>query len=306
MNKDIAININFDSLSEAFGFPNNFKDPSYFKIYDRFNDYANKYNFKYSIFLIGKDLQNSEIASRIKDWSEQGHEIGNHTWSHPMNLGSLTKKEIEYEILKCHEIIHNIINIEPRGFIAPAWSISDNVLDILFEHKYLYDTSYFTSVWLYPVMSKILLNHKDNKEQFKKIISRKDWLYPLYKNNDPHIIRKDKSHTLIELPLPTINHFSLPYWHTINFIFGEKLAHKKIKQLIEKGYFYYLLHPSDLIDKSDIENNEHSLERIDIPLNDKRKILDKCFELLKGYNIISMEDLANKYKKKLIIDNSNI
>ena len=58
----IAIDINFDSLNENLGFPKGFKDPSFFKVFDRFLELSNKYNFKYSLYFIGKDLENPEIA----------------------------------------------------------------------------------------------------------------------------------------------------------------------------------------------------------------------------------------------------
>ena len=69
----IAININFDSMSEAYGFPKNICDPTYFKIFDRFLDYSNKYNFKYTIYIIEKDLENPELFSRVKDWNSMGY-----------------------------------------------------------------------------------------------------------------------------------------------------------------------------------------------------------------------------------------
>ena len=38
------------------------------------------------------------IAKYIKKWFEDGHEIGNHSWSHPVNFGELSQSEIKEEI----------------------------------------------------------------------------------------------------------------------------------------------------------------------------------------------------------------
>ena len=76
----IAIDINFDSLNENLGFPSAFKDPSFFEVFDNFLYFSDKYNFKYSIYIIGKDLENPELKARVKDWSQAGHEIGNHIY----------------------------------------------------------------------------------------------------------------------------------------------------------------------------------------------------------------------------------
>ena len=53
-----------------------------------------------SIFVIGKDLMRPIIAKYIKKWFEDGHEIGNHSWSHPVNFGELSQSEIKEEIFK--------------------------------------------------------------------------------------------------------------------------------------------------------------------------------------------------------------
>ena len=81
MNDPIAININFDSLNENLGFPKSYRDPSFFEVFDRFLEFSNEFNFKYSIYIIGKDLENPEINSRVKAWSQAGHEIGNPKFS---------------------------------------------------------------------------------------------------------------------------------------------------------------------------------------------------------------------------------
>ena len=50
MNKTspISISLNFDSINESLGFPNNFYDPSYFAGVDRVIKILNKYNIKWS------------------------------------------------------------------------------------------------------------------------------------------------------------------------------------------------------------------------------------------------------------------
>ena len=89
------------------GFPKKFNDPSYFKGFDRVIKIINKYNIKISIYVIGKDLENKEIFARVRDWSSAGHEIGNHSWSHYHNLGSLEINEIS---VKDYERVVHVTN----------------------------------------------------------------------------------------------------------------------------------------------------------------------------------------------------
>ncbi len=113
---------------------------------DRFLKIANRYQAPLSIFVVGQDLQNPEIFARVRDWSNAGHEIGNHSWSHPVNLGCLSPDKVRDEIFRTHEMILKCTGKEPTGFIAPAWSTSKALVNTLIDLDYLYDTSVFPSL----------------------------------------------------------------------------------------------------------------------------------------------------------------
>ena len=172
--KYAAININFDSLSEMYGFPKGYRDPSFFEISKRFFSLSEKYGFKYSIYVIGKDLEEDQHARAVKEWSDRGHEIGNHSWSHPLNLGALPPDDIRRQVRSAHEIIARVTGRAPRGFIAPGWSTSKELVKALIEMDYVYDTSTFPSWVLYPMMAKMLWNHKGG-EKFGQIFLSTPW-----------------------------------------------------------------------------------------------------------------------------------
>jgi len=306
--KYIAININFDSLSEAFDFPRGFRDPSYFKAFDRIAEIVNRYNIKFSIYVIGKDLKDPEVFARVRDWSHSGHEIGNHTWSHPMNLGALRKEEVREEIFRAHELITKCTGREPKGFISPAWSTSCNVAATLIELKYTYDTSVFSSIMLFPMVLKMAFNHLNNRYKLKTILNRRDWLYPFTKPITPYIadanyrsLNKRDSESIIVLPLPTLSRFTSPYWHTIGFLFGWVYASRQLKKnIIRNDYFYYLMHPADFLAREDIQFDYiHSLERMHIDISKKINAINKVFDIMDSYSpvFLTVEQIANKIVK---------
>ncbi|MBO05786.1 MAG: hypothetical protein CMI58_01880, partial [Parcubacteria group bacterium] len=94
----IAFNINFDSLAENYGFPKDFSDPSFLGVCDRIMNLAQRYDVKLSLYVIGRDLENPEAFARVRELAQEGHEVGNHSWSHPLNLGALTSESIDEEI----------------------------------------------------------------------------------------------------------------------------------------------------------------------------------------------------------------
>ena len=156
--KLVAMNINFDSLFWPLSIDRHrFTDPFFLKTADRFLALATQNNFKFTIFIVGKDLENPEVAARVKSWSEAGHEIGNHSYTHNPNLGSLPREQMEYEVMKSHELITKYTGKEPRGFISPSWSTSGDLIDILIKNNYLYDTSIFPSYFQYLILLKLKL-----------------------------------------------------------------------------------------------------------------------------------------------------
>ena len=170
-----------------------------------------------------------------------------------MNLGALKDSQIKYEIYKSHEIIYKVTGSEPKGFISPAWSSSTSLINNLINLDYEYDTSIFPSIFLYPMVFKIIRNHLKNSAKLKRIISRKDWLYPFTKKNKPFFVDKNfnithkNRGTLLILPLPTKSIYLPCFWHTLFFVFNKSMVIKYLNSLMKSNYFYYLLHPSDFI-----------------------------------------------------------
>lgn len=303
MDNPISININFDSLNENAGFPKGYKDKSYFEVFDRFLKLSNDYNFKYSIFIIGKDLENKEIKARVKEYSQMGHEIGNHSYQHRLNIGGLNDSEIKYEILKSHEMIHNCTGIEPKGFICPGWSTSSRVLKVLIDNNYLYDTSLFPSPIIYPAIFKNALNHISKPKKFIEIVSRRDYLFPFIKPisafisdcnyNETSVFNEKK---IVVLPLPTLKRFSLAFWHTLFFIFNKEKGLNSLNVFLNQhNYFYYLMHPADLTDENDIDKNHNlTIERMNVNLKTKEILVKEVFDMFHHSKrpIITMQNMA--------------
>lgn len=64
-----------------------------------------------------------------------GHEIGNHTLTHP-HLSKLTAHEIREELLKTEELIIEITGTKPRFFRPPFGDYNNRVLDVAEELGY--------------------------------------------------------------------------------------------------------------------------------------------------------------------------
>jgi len=115
----------------------------------RLLDILSLYSFKASFACIGKFIeQYPKIHSRIL---EEGHEILNHTYTHPDNeelnknkkFNELSVEEQKYEIEKCNEVCKKLLNYKPIGFRIPHFGrlYSKNIYRILKEVGYKYSSS---------------------------------------------------------------------------------------------------------------------------------------------------------------------
>jgi len=95
MNKKLfAINLNFDSLGEAYGWPKDFIEDSAFTVgVERILNLGIKLKIPITFFLIGKDLENKKNFEIIKRLSDNDNvEIANHSYNHLFNFGSRNEK----------------------------------------------------------------------------------------------------------------------------------------------------------------------------------------------------------------------
>lgn len=301
-----AININFDSVGNIPRATNTFEDPTFGCASDRFMFFAEKYKFKYSIYVIGQDLLNSKNNRTVYQWHKNGHEIGNHSWSHKNNLGALSRQEIEDEIYKADSIIKKTIGHRPLGFIAPGWTFSEKLLSVLQKAGYEYDTSLFPSWLMYPVLAKLLFQFWGDKKKYE-ILQRHDkyqWLCGSRKPYRYSTTVKSEIHNgisksnLIEMPLPTTR-FRMACWHTVGFMLGWSQHFRILKQCLkDHEFFYYLVHPADLMDSNDIQGLEKvRIARIHIPLRKKLYYFEKslCKILESQRQLVTMHELTKYF-----------
>lgn len=90
-------------------------------------------NIKISFFVTGKWAeQNRELLEKI--YSE-GHEIGNHGYLH-RDYDKLNYEDNKQEIQKTHNIIMDILGIEPKYFAPPSGAYNDSTIKAATDLNY--------------------------------------------------------------------------------------------------------------------------------------------------------------------------
>lgn len=83
------------------------------------------YNLKTTFFLTGYWLE--KYPDMVKRISDEGHEIGNHTYTHP-HLNNLSEEGIRKEIERTHQLIKEISGQEANLFRPPFGEYSNKVI----------------------------------------------------------------------------------------------------------------------------------------------------------------------------------
>jgi peptidoglycan-N-acetylglucosamine deacetylase len=90
-------------------------------------------DLKTTFFLTGFWVE--KYPDMVKKIAEDGHEIGNHTYSHP-HLNNLGEKEIEQEVQKVHDLIKELTGSDPVLFRPPFGEYSNKVVKVLDRMEY--------------------------------------------------------------------------------------------------------------------------------------------------------------------------
>lgn len=79
--------------------------------------FLKKHNIKATFFCVGKQIENHpKLFNQIVN---QGHVVGNHSYSHSNNFGFFSHKKVLDDVNKCNELIYENLNVNSNLFRPP-------------------------------------------------------------------------------------------------------------------------------------------------------------------------------------------
>jgi len=123
----------------------------------RFAELFARAGVRATLFVVGQDLDGDpEARALLASLAADGHELANHSFSHPYDLCRRGAAEIAGEIDRAHDAIGAVAGGGPVGFRAPGYEISAPVLDHLCARAYRYDSSAFPSPAYYGAKAAVM------------------------------------------------------------------------------------------------------------------------------------------------------
>ena len=123
----------------------------------RFAELFARHGVRATFFVVGADLeQDAEGRALLEDLARAGHELANHTHTHPYDFVRLGGVGMAAEIDRAHAAIGACAGGAPIGFRAPGYGISAEVFDLLRARGYRYDSSVFPSPAYYGAKALVM------------------------------------------------------------------------------------------------------------------------------------------------------
>jgi len=268
----------------------------------RFLELLKKKNIKATFFVTASDFieNNREILKRIV---EEGHEIGNHTYSHDYRFTLMEKDAVIDEIQKNHQFIKDVTGFNCVGFRSPGYNISPEVISYLKDKGYIYDSSFFPSPMYYFAKWLIIKIKRIRGRKSKSIIYS---IMDCFGKKKPYQIgekvRKEETESpLTELPITTVTPIGLPLIGTSVIVFPRFLYRVMLKLSLKREYINFEAHGIDLCQTKDSEK----LEKLKTYQPDLKYDLDRKtarfeelidFYLSNGYKFTKLDEIAHTYK----------
>ena len=123
----------------------------------RFLELFERHRIQATFFVVGADLAD-DAAGRVLlgEAARAGHELANHTHTHPYDFTRLPRAAMAAEIDRAHAAIGEVAGQAPAGFRAPGYAINGQVLELLAERGYAYDSSVFPSPPYYAAKAAVM------------------------------------------------------------------------------------------------------------------------------------------------------
>lgn len=230
--------------------------PSYFEMFiPLFLEILNDLKLNITFFIVGQDAIMKKNIPYLKQITEHGHEVGNHSFSHEPWSFDLSRHIIEKEVRDAEKAIIEATAMKPVGFRGPGFTWNSCLFEVLKSANYMFDASVLPT-YLGPV-ARLYYFRKSNLTAKNK--KRRKLLFGELSNGfnpiKPYFWRLPTEELLMEIPVTTIPILKLPF-HLSYLIYISQYSMKLMRIYLRLAIALckltsvspsFLLHPLDIL-----------------------------------------------------------
>jgi hypothetical protein len=269
----------------------------------RFAEMFERHGITATFFVVGSDVaRDSAGRAQVAQLAKAGHELGNHTHTHPYELTRLSRERIHEEVARAHEAISQL-GPAPVGFRAPGYDVSTAVLEVLMAQGYRYDSSVFPS-WSYymlkaGVMAAMSLVGRrtravlgDPRALIAPVMPYRPGVSPFWRGQS----------TLVELPISVSPRLRIPAFGTSLVTFPNQARVRLLESMRRRPFFNLELHGIDLIGADEDGIPAALVARqpdLRVPLTQKRRALEASLDrLAHDHEFLPLREVAAEVQRE--------
>ncbi len=221
-----------------------------------------EHNVRATFFVVAEDIDVSSLGAEasmmraaLQEVRDAGHEIANHSYSHPYDLARWSEAAVHDEIGRAHDLLSEFVGAEIQGFRAPGYDISAAMLLALSELGYRYDSSVFPAPGYY--LAKVLVMgalRAIGRKSGAVITNARALAAPIHPYQpDASAPWKRGDAPLWELPIAVTSRTRTPVIGTNLLLAPSWLRDHWLASMAKRDFFNFEMHGIDLCDASEDE-----------------------------------------------------
>ncbi len=299
-----SVSVDLDPLSCYYGIhglgapPADLRDVVLRRGLPRFIDLFARHHIQATFFVVGEDLSHETGRSLLASAAGEGHELGNHSQTHPYDLARLPKEQIAEEVGACHQALV-ALGKTPRGFRSPGYDMSRDLLEVIERLGYRYDSSIFPCPPYYALKAAMMFATSLSGRYSGAVLGHPG---ALWAPADPY--RPDSlcpfqpgQSSLVELPVAVTPGLRMPVIGT-TLLLSERLRIFLLAAMRKRTFFNLELHGLDLLDAEEDGIPAELLSRqadLRVPLITKYRALMATLDSLRGdHEILPLYQVAEE------------
>ncbi len=276
----------------------------------RFAEILARHGIAATFFVVAEDLDVQALGADaraplalVRDLVSAGHEIGNHSYSHPYDLARLPRERIAEEIGRAHALLGDAAGKAITGFRAPGYDVSAAIFEELGKLGYKYDSSIFPAPGYYAAKAAVmgamaLVGRKTGAvlTDPKALVAPADPYRP-----SPTAPWRRGQATVVELPIAVTPGLRAPVIGTSLLIAPSWLRARLLRAIRDRPFFNFELHGIDLADAEEDGIPGELVDRqpdLRVPLSRKRRALEATIDRLRlDYTFETLDEVASRVQR---------
>jgi hypothetical protein len=267
---------------------------------ERLAAFAASRSMPLTLFAIGADLERPASAAALRDLTERGHAVENHSLSHRYDLVRLGAESVASEIDGGSRAIAAATGRVPVGFRAPGYTVTDEVFDVLEARGIAFDSSVFPCPVYFGAKALVLAALWARARKSASVLdSARVLTAPTrpYRPGRPWYRRGHRG--FVELPIQVTPGLRLPFIGTTLSLAGPLGARLLASACAGEPFVNLELHGIDFLDAKDgLSDLSRHQPELRIPLARRIDALGAALDVLAlaGYSFVLLEEVALAFR----------